>query len=161
MIAAGAGPATTRPRVAIFPQCQAVRIDTQPRGLWQGLRTADLRPCRRQGPADAIVSRLQEKGINRRGWRSNEIAAKIATTADNPDPKPYTPPGTSTAASRQGVGRGSARIGTSSSPVPLLQLAMTHRAAAPPVSHPDRFRRDRLRSTGGDRRRGAQQRQGR
>jgi hypothetical protein len=41
------------------------------------------------------VSRLQEKGIRRRGWRSNEIAAKIATTAENPDPKPYTQtPGT-------------------------------------------------------------------
>jgi len=41
------------------------------------------------------VSRLEEKGISRRGWRSNEIASKIATTAENPDPKPYTPtPGT-------------------------------------------------------------------
>jgi hypothetical protein len=34
------------------------------------------------------VSPLQEKGIRRRGWRSNEIAAKIATTAENPDAKP-------------------------------------------------------------------------
>jgi hypothetical protein len=37
------------------------------------------------------VSRLKEKGISRRGWRSNEIAANIATTTDNPDTKPYTP----------------------------------------------------------------------
>jgi hypothetical protein len=41
------------------------------------------------------VSRLKEKGISRRGWRSNEIATKIATSAENPDSKPYTPtPGT-------------------------------------------------------------------
>ena len=29
--------------------------------------------------------------IRRRGWRSNEVASKIAATAENPDPKPYTP----------------------------------------------------------------------
>jgi acetolactate synthase-1/2/3 large subunit len=70
-----------------------VRIDTQPRGLWQGLRTADLHvQADAKAAAEAIVSRLKERGISRRGWRSNEIAAKIATTADNPDPKPYTPP---------------------------------------------------------------------
>jgi hypothetical protein len=45
--------------------------------------------------AQAIVSRLKEKGISRRGWRRNEIATKIAMTAENPDPKRYTPtPGT-------------------------------------------------------------------
>jgi len=67
-----------------------VRIDTQLRGLWQGLRTADLHvQADARAAAEAIVSRLQEKGIRRRGWRSNEIAAKIATTAENPDPKPY------------------------------------------------------------------------
>jgi hypothetical protein len=159
VIAAGAGLGHyTTEGGYLFPNAKVVRIDTQPRGLWQGLRTADLhvqadaraarpaapvaqghglggtpaddtpdagrrdrRPAecdcaaleqqsmvyptgRPQGraarparppPAEAIVSRLQEKGIRRRGWRSNEIAAKIATTAENPDPKPYTQtPGT-------------------------------------------------------------------
>jgi acetolactate synthase-1/2/3 large subunit len=41
------------------------------------------------------VARLRAKGIRRQGWRSNEVASKIAATAENPDPKPYTPaPGT-------------------------------------------------------------------
>jgi acetolactate synthase-1/2/3 large subunit len=45
--------------------------------------------------AEALVARLREKGIRRQGWRSNEVASKIAATAENPDPKPYTPaPGT-------------------------------------------------------------------
>src|SRR3984893_1786525 len=80
----------------LFPNARVVRIDTQPRGLWQGLRTADLHvQADAKAAAEAIVSRLKEKGVSRRGWGSNEIAAKIATTADNPDTKPYTPtPGT-------------------------------------------------------------------
>jgi acetolactate synthase-1/2/3 large subunit len=80
----------------LFPSAKVVRIDTQPRGLWQGLRTADLHvQADARGAAEAIVARLQEKGIRRQGWRSNEIASKIAATAENPDPKPYTPtPGT-------------------------------------------------------------------
>src|SRR5438132_6687591 len=80
----------------LFPNAKVVRIDTQPRGLWQGLRTADLHvQADAKAAAEAIVSRLKERGISRRGWRSNEIATKIATTAENPDPKRYTPtPGT-------------------------------------------------------------------
>jgi acetolactate synthase-1/2/3 large subunit len=97
VIAAGAGLGHyTTEGSYLFPNAKVVRIDTQPRGLWQGLRTTDLHvQADARAAAEAIVSRLQEKGIRRRGWRSNEIAAKIATTAENPDPKPYTPtPGT-------------------------------------------------------------------
>jgi thiamine pyrophosphate-dependent acetolactate synthase large subunit-like protein len=80
----------------LFPNARVVRIDTQPRGLWRGLRTADLHvQADAKAAAEAIVARLREKGIRRHGWRSNEIASKIAATAENPDPKPYTPsPGT-------------------------------------------------------------------
>src|SRR4051812_4817144 len=97
VIAAGAGLGHyTTEGGYLFPNAKVVRIDTQPRGLWQGLRTADLHvQADAKAAAEAIVSRLKERGINRRGWRSNEIAAKIAATAENPDPKPYTPtPGT-------------------------------------------------------------------
>jgi thiamine pyrophosphate-dependent acetolactate synthase large subunit-like protein len=41
--------------------------------------------------AEVVVARPREKGIRRRGWRSKEVASKIAATAENPDPKPYTP----------------------------------------------------------------------
>jgi hypothetical protein len=97
VIAAGAGLGHyTTEGGYLFPNAKVVRIDTQPRGLWQGLRTADLHvQADARAAAEAIVGRLREKGISRRGWRSNEIAEKIATTAENPDPKPYTPtPGT-------------------------------------------------------------------
>src|SRR5215467_566812 len=97
VIAAGAGLGHyTTEGGYLFPNAKVVRIDTQPRGLWQGLRTADLHvQADAKATAEAIVNRLKEKGISRRGWRSNEIAARIAATAENPDPKPYTPsPGT-------------------------------------------------------------------
>src|SRR5205814_7571242 len=97
VIAAGAGLGHyTNEGGYLFPNAKVVRIDTQPRGLWQGLRTADVHvQADAKAAAEAIVTRLKERGISRRGWRSNEIAARIATTADNPDTKPYTPtPGT-------------------------------------------------------------------
>ena len=82
----GAGHYTTEGGY-LFPNAKVVRIDTQPRGLWQGLRTADLHvQADAKAAAEAIVTRLKERGISRRGWRSNEIAEKIATTAENPDP---------------------------------------------------------------------------
>src|SRR5439155_20269187 len=66
------------------------------RGTRQGSRPADLPVLYNVKDADEpLVSRLMDRDRRRRGRRSNEIPAKIATTAENPDPKPYTPtPGT-------------------------------------------------------------------
>jgi acetolactate synthase-1/2/3 large subunit len=97
VIAAGAGLGHyTTEGGYLFPNARVVRIDTQPRGLWQGLKTADLHvQADARAGAEAILARLKEKGIRRQGWRSNEVAAKIAAAAETPDPKPYTPtPGT-------------------------------------------------------------------
>jgi acetolactate synthase-1/2/3 large subunit len=97
VIAAGAGLGHyTTEGGYLFPNARVVRIDTQPRGLWQGLKTADLHiQADARAAAEAIVARLRERGIRRQGWRSNEVAAKIAAAAETPDPKPYTPtPGT-------------------------------------------------------------------
>jgi acetolactate synthase-1/2/3 large subunit len=97
VIAAGAGLGHyTTEGGYLFPNAKVVRIDTQPKGLWQGLRTADLHvQADARAAAEAIVDRLRETGIRRQGWRSNEIATRIATYAETPDPKPYTPtPGT-------------------------------------------------------------------
>jgi acetolactate synthase-1/2/3 large subunit len=97
VIAAGAGLGHyTTEGGYLFPNAKVVRIDTRPRGLWQGLKTADLHvQADARAAAETIVKRLREKGIRRQGWRSNEVAAKIAAAAETPDPKPYTPtPGT-------------------------------------------------------------------
>jgi acetolactate synthase-1/2/3 large subunit len=97
VIAAGAGLGHyTTEGGYLFPNAKVVRIDTQPKGLWQGLRTADLHvQADAKAAAEAVVARLKEKGIRRQGWRSNEVASKIAVAAETPDPKPYTPaPGT-------------------------------------------------------------------
>ena len=97
VIAAGAGLGHyTTEGGYLFPNARVVRIDTQPKGLWQGLKTADLHvQADARATAEAVVTRLRDKGIRRQNWRSNEIASRIATYAETPDPKPYTPsPGT-------------------------------------------------------------------
>jgi acetolactate synthase-1/2/3 large subunit len=72
----------------LYPNAKVVQIDTNPRGLWQGLRTADLHlRADARAAAEALVRRLDEEGIRRPGWRSNEIAARIA--ADVPDGKEF------------------------------------------------------------------------
>jgi thiamine pyrophosphate-dependent acetolactate synthase large subunit-like protein len=97
VIAAGAGLGHyTTEGGYLFPNARVVRIDTQPKGLWQGLKTADLHvQADARATAEAVVARLLDKGIRRQNWRSNEIASRIAAYAETPDPKPYTPsPGT-------------------------------------------------------------------
>ncbi|MGH7153719.1 MAG: thiamine pyrophosphate-dependent enzyme, partial [Acetobacteraceae bacterium] len=97
VIAAGAGLGHyTTEGGYLFPNAKVVRIDTHPRGLWQGLRTADLHVhADARAAAEEIVAKLKERRIHRQGWRSNAVASKIAATAETPDPKPYTPaPGT-------------------------------------------------------------------
>jgi thiamine pyrophosphate-dependent acetolactate synthase large subunit-like protein len=72
----------------LYPNAKVVQIDTNPRGLWQGVRTADLHlRADARAAAEALLRRLDEEGIRRPGWRSNEIAARIA--ADVPDGKEF------------------------------------------------------------------------
>jgi thiamine pyrophosphate-dependent acetolactate synthase large subunit-like protein len=80
----------------LYPNAKVVQIDTNPRGLWQGVKTADLHiKADARATAEAITRRLKERGIRRPGWRSNTVAARIAATAEMPDPKEYTvSPGT-------------------------------------------------------------------
>ncbi len=72
----------------LYPNAKVVQIDINPRGLWQGLKTADLHiRADARAAAEAIARRLDERGIRRPGWRSNAVAAKIA--ADIPDNKEF------------------------------------------------------------------------
>jgi thiamine pyrophosphate-dependent acetolactate synthase large subunit-like protein len=72
----------------LYPNAQTVQIDIAPRGLWQGLRTADLHiQADAHGAAEAIGAALRQRGLSRPGFRSAALAAQIA--ADVPDRKEY------------------------------------------------------------------------
>lgn len=72
----------------LFPGAQTVQVDIQPRGLWQGLRTADLHVrADARATAEALVQKLDQQNVRNVGFRSNEVAARIAS--DVPDSKVY------------------------------------------------------------------------
>jgi len=74
----------------LFHHAKIVQIDTNPRGLWQGIRTADLHiRADARATAEAVARRLRERGIRRPGWRSNAVAARIAATAELPDSREF------------------------------------------------------------------------
>lgn len=73
----------------LYPGARVVQVDVAPRGLWQGLRTADLHVrADAKATAAAILAALQQKGIRKTGSRTPEVARAIA--ADVPDAKAYT-----------------------------------------------------------------------
>jgi thiamine pyrophosphate-dependent acetolactate synthase large subunit-like protein len=78
----------------LYPGAQTVQVDINPRGLWQGLRTADMHiRADARATAQAITALLRQRGITRTGFRSADMAARIA--ADVPDRKEFTlQPGT-------------------------------------------------------------------
>ena len=86
-VGAGLGHYTTEGGY-LYPGARAVQIDLNPRGLWQGLRTADLHiRADARAAAETIVERLGQRGISRTGYRSAEIAAGIA--AASPDAREF------------------------------------------------------------------------
>jgi thiamine pyrophosphate-dependent acetolactate synthase large subunit-like protein len=72
----------------LYPNARTVQIDINPRGLWQGLRTADMHiRADAAGGAEAITAALKARGIRRDGYRSAALAQQIA--ADQPDTKEF------------------------------------------------------------------------
>ena len=72
----------------LYPNAQTVQIDIAPRGLWQGLRTADLHiRADAHGAAEVIAAALRQRGISKPGFRTPALAAALA--ADVPDRKEY------------------------------------------------------------------------
>ncbi len=72
----------------LYPGARAVQIDTTPRGLWQGLRTADLHVrADARAAAEAIVARMKARGVARPGFRGADMAKQIA--GDSPDSKAF------------------------------------------------------------------------
>ncbi len=73
----------------LYPGARTVQIDTAPRGLWQGLKTADLH-IRADALAgvEAVTNRLIQRGVGARtALRTAEIKQRIAT--DHPDRKEF------------------------------------------------------------------------
>jgi len=69
----------------LFKQARVIAIDNQPHGIWEGVRTADFHI---RGDAHATVEALLETLSDeapRKGFRTNELAARIAE--DAPDPR--------------------------------------------------------------------------
>jgi len=72
----------------LYPGARTIQIDTNPRGLWQGLRTADLHVrADAKAAAEAILARMKQRGVKRTGFRTNEMAKLIA--GDSPDSKEF------------------------------------------------------------------------
>jgi thiamine pyrophosphate-dependent acetolactate synthase large subunit-like protein len=72
----------------LYPGARAVQIDTTPRGLWQGLRTADLHVrADARAAAEAIVARMKARGVARPGFRGADMVQQIA--GDSPDSKAF------------------------------------------------------------------------
>ena len=94
-VGAGLGHYHDRGRLSVSRTPRSVRIDVNPKGLVAGAahrRPASARRCagRRRGDHRP---RMRARGVRRPGWRSNEVASRIA--ADNPDSKEYSvTPGT-------------------------------------------------------------------
>ncbi|WP_149538367.1 thiamine pyrophosphate-binding protein [Siccirubricoccus phaeus] len=72
----------------LYPGAQTVQIDIHPRGLWQGLRTADLHILAdAKSGVEAVTAALQARGVKKEGYRTAAVAKGIAE--DVPDRKEF------------------------------------------------------------------------
>jgi thiamine pyrophosphate-dependent acetolactate synthase large subunit-like protein len=72
----------------LFPNARVAQIDIEPRGLWQGLRTADLHiQADARAGVEAVTAALRARGATRPGFRSAAMARQIAE--DSPDRKEF------------------------------------------------------------------------
>ena len=76
----------------LYPNARVVQIDTNPRGLWQGLRVADLHiRADAKATADAILAKLRERRISASGMRTESLALRIANEVVDPKEYPVAP----------------------------------------------------------------------
>ena len=76
----------------LYPNARVVQIDTNPRGLWQGLRVADLHVrADAKATADAILAKLRERRISAPGLRTPALAQRIANEVADPKEYPVAP----------------------------------------------------------------------
>jgi thiamine pyrophosphate-dependent acetolactate synthase large subunit-like protein len=88
-VGAGLGYYTTEAGY-LYPNARVVQIDTHPRGLYQGLRIADLHVrADARAAAEAILNKLRERDFSSKGARSAALAKQIAAVAAAPDNKEF------------------------------------------------------------------------
>lgn len=73
----------------LYPEAKVIQIDTRPRGLYQGLRIADLYiQADALAASSALLSRLRERKVSGTGMRNAELVSKLEAALARPDPKP-------------------------------------------------------------------------
>ena len=88
-VGAGLGHYTTEAGY-LYPNAKTVQIDINPRGLYQGLRIADMHiRADAKAAAEAVLAKLVERGHSSAGARSPMLAKQIAATAARPDGKEF------------------------------------------------------------------------
>jgi acetolactate synthase I/II/III large subunit len=88
-VGAGLGHYTTEAGY-LYPNAKTVQIDLNPRGLYQGLRIADLHiRADAKATAEAVLAKLGERGYSSSGARSPMLAKQIAAMAARPDSKEF------------------------------------------------------------------------
>jgi thiamine pyrophosphate-dependent acetolactate synthase large subunit-like protein len=88
-VGAGLGHYTTEAGY-LYPNAKTVLIDLNPRGLYQGLRIADLHiRADARATAEAVAAKLAAHGYSSAGARSPMLASKIAAMAARPDAKEF------------------------------------------------------------------------
>jgi thiamine pyrophosphate-dependent acetolactate synthase large subunit-like protein len=74
----------------LYPNARTVHVDLNPRGLYQGLRIADLHvKADAKATAEAVLAKLEERSYSSSGARTPMLAKQIAATAARPDSKEF------------------------------------------------------------------------
>ena len=88
-VGAGLGHYTTEAGY-LYPNAKTVQIDINPRGLYQGLRIADLHiRADAKTTAEAVLAKLTERSFSSAGGRTPMLANRIASMAARPDTKEF------------------------------------------------------------------------
>ena len=75
-----------------YPDARIIQIDTRPRGIWQGQKVADLHlAADAKTGVNAIVEALRMEGARRAGYRTEEVAKRIAAGGPDSRPMPLEP----------------------------------------------------------------------
>ena len=88
-VGAGLGHYTTEAGY-LYPNAKTVQIDLNPRGLYQGLRIADMHiRADAKATAEAVLAKLEQRGHSSGGARTPMLANRIASMAARPDTKEF------------------------------------------------------------------------
>src|SRR5688572_20361004 len=88
-VGAGMGHYTTEAGY-LYPNAKSVQIDLNPRGLYQGLRVADMHiKADAKATADAVLARLAARDYSSAGVRSPMLANQIKAMVARPDGKEF------------------------------------------------------------------------